>query len=354
MSSPPLEYPPLIDLPADPWHWPKLPGGWPHQPLPELGLAQPCVVESLGGKVVEGELLAFDAAAQQLRFRSAPNGRTVLLAFTRFSRLTLSAPMRMRPGRHGSVGEPLPAATLIRDYELVHEGGGARLVGRTAGHVETDEGLYLFPPLADEASLCRVFVPRSSYTRHSFGPTAAERAASQWIDNREELLTALELQDRRPVLPLGRSLLALGLVTPQQLERALAHPDDNRPVGETLVASGEISRAELRQAIAHKMGYPLVDLSRFPIDMAAVNRLPRALAVGFRAVPLCVDQGRLIVAVDKPSRAGKLQALHAFAELRVVGVLAPRTQVLAALQRLSANVWTQHAPDHAPFFPTTI
>lgn len=354
MSEPPLSFPPLIDLPAEPWRWPALPSGWRHEPAPDLSLAQPCVVDSLAGKAVDGEALGFDAAAGVLRFRGAPGGRIVSLHFTRFSRLTLTVPLRPLPARNGMPAEPFRAASELRDYTLVRVDGSEPLRLRSAGHVEAAEGLYLFPPLDDEAALCRAFVPRSGYSFFEFGATVSERAARAWIVDRNELLTAVELQQRKPVRPLGLSLLELGLVTPGQLERALALPQTERPLGETLVEMKLITRAELRLAIAHKMGYPMVDLTRFPIDPDAVERLPRHLATGFRAVPLVVDQGRLIVAVDKPSRAAKLQALTGLAQVRVVAVLAPRVQVLAALQRLATDVAAGHLQDQTAFFQTTL
>ena len=155
------------------------------------------------------------------------------------------------------------------------------------------------------------------------------------------------------MLPLGYSLRELGLLTEAQLYRALGGQPANVPLGEMLVAEGTIKRSDLQTALAHKMGYPLVDLTRFPVDPDAAAKLPHRMAVLYRAMPLMLDQGRLIVAVDKPSRANKLRELHALAGVNVVPVLAPRTQVIAALERLSKDVWTNVAPQRMGYFETT-
>ena len=73
----------------------------------------------------------------------------------------------------------------------------------------------------------------------------------------------------------------------------------------------------------------------------------------YRAMPLMLEGGRLVVAVDKPSRALKLRELHALAGVLVVPVLAPRTQVAMALERLSKDVWTNVAPQRMGYFETT-
>jgi hypothetical protein len=353
-KKPTLSFPPLLDLPADPWHWPSLPFTWHHQPVPDIALPQPCVIDSLGGNPVEGETLDFDPVAAVLRFCAAPGGRAVSLPFKHIGRLTLTTPLRALPRPNGSPGEQLPAVTQLRDYTLYRDAAES-LSLRSAGHAETDEGLYLFPAIDDETALNRAFVPRASFTRFTFSATASERATSAWIVDPGQLLKAVELQERKPVRQIGYSLIELGLVTQGQLERALASPSPDKPLGEAMVHAGLLSRTDLRMAIAHKMGYPMVDLTHFPIDSEAVRRVPRHLAIGFRMVPLMVASDRLIVAVDKPSRVVKLQALATFAQLRVTGVLAPRVQVLAALQRLTSNVWSGQVNDHtAAFFQTTL
>ena len=152
------------------------------------------------------------------------------------------------------------------------------MTGRTAGYVEAAAGLYLFTPVDEEAALQRVFVPRCAYSHCEFGPSAEEIAARLWIGSPAELLDAIERQERMPVLPIGQSLLALGLLTQAQLDRELAKPVGDRPLGEALVAAGLISHTDLHTAIAHKMGYPMVDLTRFPVDPAAVAKVPKDIA----------------------------------------------------------------------------
>ena len=199
----------------------------------------------------------------------------------------------------------------------------------------------------------RVFVPRSAYTRCEFGGSAEEAAARTWIASPRELLAAIERQQRTPIRPLGQSLLELGLLTPEQLERALARQSTSRALGESLVDAGMISRGDLNTALAHKMGYPMVDLASFPIDPAALVKLPHPAAVSHRAMPLLLSQRRLIVAVDKPSRAIKLGQLHSLAGCVVVPVLASKLQIIAALDRIAPDVWSHHVSLHTGFFATT-
>lgn len=298
-------------------------------------------------------MLGFDPAASTLAFRTSETGPAVTVPFSRFCRLTLTVPLQQAPTLKGAPKERVPAAAQEREYRLQSSGRVQPLTGRTAGYVKTAQGLYLFTPVDEEASLQRVFVPQTAYTSLELGPSAEEVAAKRWLSTPSALLEAIEHQHRMPVGLLGESMLALGLLTKAQLDRTLAAQRADKPLGELLVAAGIISRTDLTTALAHKMGYPLVDLARFPIDPAALAKLPYRLAVGYRVVPLLLDKDRLIVAVDNPSRAVKLRALHAYAQIKVVPVLASKTQMMLAFDRLANDVWASHVSHRPAFFATS-
>jgi|APFre7841882630_1041343.scaffolds.fasta_scaffold15708_2 hypothetical protein len=354
MSEDSIRFPPLIDAASEPWPWPEPPFAWRHITAHDAGAPQPCRIESLSGSEVDGLMIGFDAPGGAVSLRTSESGPVVSLSFARFRRLSLTTPLRPAPRTAGAPAERVPAAAQEREYRVRLNDRTEILTGRTAGHVETAEGLYLFTPVEDEAALQRVFVPREAYAQCEFGPSAEEAAASRWCASPRELLDAIEKQKTMPVKRLGHSLLEVGLLTQAQLDRALASQPKDRPLGESLVAAGIISRADLQTAIAHKMGYPLVDLTRFPIDPAAVAKLPGRNAVECRALPIMLEGDRLIVAVDKPSRVVKLSTLQAVARLRVVPVLTPKLQLMTALDRLSKDVWAAYGSQRSRFFPTTV
>lgn len=351
MSTP---FPTLMAEAPEPWRWPVPPFSWRHRAPPGLDVAQPCRIEGPVGTPVVGELLGFDSVARTLRFRSSPDGLSVSLAFNRMRRLTLTDPLQPAMSIAGAPVERVPSAAQEREYRLQGADGRPPLTGRTAGQVETSDGLYLYTPVEDEMSLQRVFVPRTAYSRCEYGPSAQEVAAQMWIASPRELLVAIDRQERMPVLPLGQSLLALGLLTPAQLERELARPRTDVPLGEALVKAGMITRSDLQTALAHKMGYPLVDLARFPIDPRATAKLPQRIAIKARVMPLLLDGDRLIVAVDKPARVQKLRMNHAFMHSNIAPVLASKTQLLTIIDGLTNDVWSERSVERQRFFSTTV
>ena len=328
------------DRAAAPWRWPLPPGR--ERAFTAAAAApcvpQPCRIETQTRLTLHGELLDFDPAKRRLQFRAA-DGPDASLAFASLRRLTLTSAWQPLARGRRSASSP-PAAAQERDYRLQQVGSEHTppLSGRCAGHVEAAEGMYLFCPLGEAGALLRVFVPRSAYTRSEFGASAEELAARHWIASPAQLLQAIA-QPRAAAPPapsLTQSLLALGLLTPAQLERAQPRPDGRLALGEALVQARLLSRSDLQTALAHRMGFPLVDLERFPSDPLALAMIPLDVARAHRLMPLLRDGERLVVAVDRPGRVLKLQQVDAYARLPLLPVLALKAQILQALQRLGA------------------
>ena len=342
---------PILDpvlVAADTFEWPQPP--FAHRRMMEAlpTGAQPCRLDTLGGATVDAELIAFDPDSAQLRVAIA-GGQPLAIPFERFRRLTLTTPWRLARRARDVPLERVPAAAQERDYRIeLH--GDEPVSGRTMGHLATDAGLYLYPPSDDGRSVQRVFVPRAMIASMHFGKSAAEAAAERWVATREALVAAVEAQRRAPIVSVGDALIELGFVTRSQIEQALAQqgPERKVPLGELLVAAGYLDRDDLQTALAHKMGYPVVDLTRFPIDATAARRLSRQAILEHRALPLMQHGLKLIVAVDDLARIPPLKALQGLAGLEVVPALAPRGRlalVLSSLaQRLGSDVWASNVP----------
>jgi hypothetical protein len=313
------------------------PCAWPYPPFGSArdweideGEYRPCRIETLRGVEVDGQMLAFDLDRRSLIFRFDDEGGALRVHFARFRRITLLTPL---PTHSEFSQQPNTFSPRLRKYQVALNGGGdVRLDGRTAGHVETPAGLFLFTPDPHDRALQRVFVPTAAYTRCVLGPSVHEEAAVHWHATPQALLAAVEQQPLRKVLPIGQAMFNLGLLSARQLAGFLKLQSAERstPIGEMLVIAGVISRADLRTALVHKMGYPLVDLSRFPSDGAALRELTMDAMLETNALPLLKHAGQLIVAVDNLACTARLQDVVG-RKLRVVPVLALKAHIESAL-----------------------
>ena len=107
-------------------------------------------------------------------------------------------------------------------------------------------------------------------------------------------------------------------------------------------ARGLVSRPDLQTALARKMGYPLVDVTQFAPETEALARLPFAVASRLPALPLLLRGGRLVVAVEDPSRPEVLDDIEFASQTKVVPVLARASLLPAAIgkayERIGVNV----------------
>jgi type II secretory ATPase GspE/PulE/Tfp pilus assembly ATPase PilB-like protein len=140
----------------------------------------------------------------------------------------------------------------------------------------------------------------------------------------EQLLHALEIQSRMPILRIGQALMALGTITEEQLRAGLAQQQLDRsvPLGETLVRMGVVTREQLKAALVRKMGYPLVNLHVFPVSIDALRTISHGVARRLQVMPLMLHEGRLILAMDDPaSRHAAIDEVEFISQLKVVPVI---------------------------------
>ncbi len=368
-----LSQPPLSALPAEatPYVWPTPElAGYPAPAVP----AQPpaCTVEGMNGHSIEGWLNLFHPVRGVLQLRMITPRKPLPLRLDQFRRLQLAEPLAPDETTADDDRPHVPFKIVFKQ--------GAPWQGETLGVKQEPFGLFLFEPLDAIGTVRRWFVPRAAYTKAEIGVPLGEALVSQHsatpeqirealaeqeamrdrrlgdllvvrqIITGDELAAAIERQAKMPMVRIGQALTALGFISEAQLEDALVQQRADRtvPLGELLVKKGLVTRADLQTALARKMGYPLVDVLKFPADAEAVARLPYAVAARMPALPLMLRAGRLVVAVEDPSNRRRIDELEFAAQSKIVPVLA-RAGVLAgavdrAYEKVGAPDFALHGP----------
>jgi type II secretory ATPase GspE/PulE/Tfp pilus assembly ATPase PilB-like protein len=315
------------------------------------------LVEGTNGQCRPCKLMALDLPSGVAHIQVPPSRTVMPLRFDMFRRITITEPLK--PQEAADTGIGVNACSELLDYRprlpyTLELKDGSSLSGITIGHLESDAGLFLFPPLNDQDHVQRLFLPAGVIQRFHVGAAIGQVLVEQkavtseqvelaaqeqnHLRNRklgdylvikeivkpEQLLLALEEQSRMPMVRIGEALTALGLISDNQLAQALDKQKNERsvPLGELLVQSGQLSRDDLRVALARKMGYPVVDLAKFPVDAEALRRVPIALARRHKIVPVLWHHGTVVVAAEDPSKRGMLEELEFTLQCKVVAALA--------------------------------
>ncbi|MCA0174977.1 MAG: Flp pilus assembly complex ATPase component TadA [Proteobacteria bacterium] len=320
---------------------------WPDSPVPGYppfqadGVPEACVVESLAGKTRQLLLAGVDWDKGLAYVMVPPARETMPLGLAQCRRLTLSAPLR-----------PLAATPVAQPFEVELKGDG-RLRGETMGHVANQAGLYLFVKIDATGGVRRVFLPGCGIVQatvdgqplHTWREALPAEAAlepnlvTRAIYSVSQLTAALAAQSRMPMVRIGEALIGLSLITPEQLNAAIAQQQSERgvPLGELLVRAGHITRNDLRVALARKMGYPVVDLEAFPVDVEALRAIPHATARRLSVLPLCQLDGKTVIAIEDPSRRAALDELQFLCQTKVLPVIPATENLEAALQTAYAR-----------------
>lgn len=160
------------------------------------------------------------------------------------------------------------------------------------------------------------------------------------VETSDQLVDALALQAKLKPIPLGEAFVALDLLSVAQVNEALRQQKEDRslPLGQILINSGMLSQADLQSALVRKMGYPLVDLKKFPFDLAAIRRIPLDVAMRLKALPLMTFPKALVVAMPDPLNFKGNQELEFAVGLKIIPVMANMEELMVTIARLHREI----------------
>ncbi len=133
---------------------------------------------------------------------------------------------------------------------------------------------------------------------------------------------------------LGDLLLREGLITREQLEKALAEQKQNGTrVGYNLVKLGFVPELEITKVLARQFKMPAVDLSKFEVDPKIVKLVPADVAVKHLVLPLKRDGRTLTVAMADPTNMGVVDDLKFITRYDIFPVIAGEFTLKNAIEK---------------------
>jgi type IV pilus assembly protein PilB len=117
----------------------------------------------------------------------------------------------------------------------------------------------------------------------------------------QEMAPSAHEARRRSTVRLGELLVRQGLLTAHQLEDALTtQKARGGRLGDVLVGLGFVDERELARVLAAQLGVDVVDLRSAELDPQVLALLPEDVARELHAIPIAVEDGRVVVAVSDP------------------------------------------------------
>ncbi len=141
--------------------------------------------------------------------------------------------------------------------------------------------------------------------------------------------------DRRIVARLADRLLAEGLVTAEQLQRALQAQKGTRDkLGTTLVSLGFLSEDDLLGFLSRQYNIPAIALSQLDIDPEVLKLVPMQLAEKLEVVPVKKSGNLLTLAMADPTNVLAVDDVAFMTNLQIQPVVASQVAIRQAIDRL--------------------
>ncbi|VBB06881.1 type ii secretion system protein e [Lucifera butyrica] len=101
---------------------------------------------------------------------------------------------------------------------------------------------------------------------------------------------------------LGDLLIETGLLTPEQLEKALnVQKKTNERLGRVLINQGYLSEESMIEVLEFQLGVPHVDLINVQLDKEAGHLIPSSLAEKYQVIPIKKEGRKLTLAMVDPT-----------------------------------------------------
>ena len=139
-------------------------------------------------------------------------------------------------------------------------------------------------------------------------------------------------QQKRKML--GEMLIAEGLLTPQQLDHALAEQRRHGGrIGALLKGLGYVTEEGIIKTLGRQTGIPHQILSTIIIDADVIKLVPELLARRHQAIPLYKKDGRLILAMVDPLNVVAVDDVARVTGLEIQPVVSTEQDVMRAIER---------------------
>src|SRR5213592_3451025 len=133
---------------------------------------------------------------------------------------------------------------------------------------------------------------------------------------------------------LGDLLVADGLLTPAQLQKALGEQKGStEKLGSVLIKLGFINEEQLIGFLSRQYGVPSITLAQLEIDPAVLRLVPAPIAKKYEVIPVRKMGNSLALAMADPTNVFALDDIAFMTNLQVLPLVASQTAIKKAVDR---------------------
>ncbi len=328
------------------------------------------VIELCDGRKIIGKLEEFDAEEGTIHVIPDKQKRSIELGMHEIRLMRIPKPKPWIPDESTVLAEDegVKVTTVPLEFEIEFN-DHSTIDGTTLGFRNGRHGMHLFP-VQDQEQYTHLFIPNGAIQRHRIGRhIGAHLVKDKAVSEQDVTMVLLEKKSKRS-RPLGEKLAMTKLVTMEQLEHALCNQKgaSHAQIGEILLQEGLITNSQLSTALAEqkgqrnatlselliakkvvgaeqvkiclfaRLGIPLIDLDQIPVHRDALALVSEEFAKQHGVLALHHHEGKLVVAMEDPTKRSVTEALENETQLRVKPVIATAADITSAIDRHYAHL----------------
>lgn len=150
-------------------------------------------------------------------------------------------------------------------------------------------------------------------------------------------------------IPIGEVLKEYGYISEDQLQIALTEQkkDRSKRLGQHLIDLGFISEKQMLKALSDKLNEPIVDLSTSRIEVDAVAKIPKTLALKYDLIAITEQNGVLTVVTSDPLNFYGIEDVRLVTGLNLSIGLCEKAEILKAIDYYYAEIKAREAANVA-------
>ena len=135
-------------------------------------------------------------------------------------------------------------------------------------------------------------------------------------------------------LSLGKMLKEKGIISEEQLGRALAHQKrQSIRLGEALTEMGYADHEDIINSLAEQFDLQIVNPMEVSIAEDVIEAIPKNIAKKHNILPVAKEDGLLVVAISDPLDISTLEDLRFTLNINVEGVLSTKSDIEDAIKK---------------------
>lgn len=150
-----------------------------------------------------------------------------------------------------------------------------------------------------------------------------------------------------PFLPIGKILIENGVLTEEQLDKALEiqKKSGGKKLGDVLIELNFITQKDFMKAFSRKLLVDFVELRNYPIDVNAVKILGEEDSRNKKLIAIKLRGNELTIATDNPLDFYQFDDIRLQTGYEAIPVLATTNDILDAIERCFSEQATQKVLD---------